>query len=113
MSAAQTLRLTLSEDTFTLPGRIGVYRQLLEGGATMGANVVGFVCVGHPANFELQERGPAYARRIVQCVNAHAGLVEARRGMVEAHAVPSSGCKERPAYEAAVAALRAATGEPS
>jgi hypothetical protein len=38
---------------------------------------------------------------------ARAALAEALRGMVVAHAIPSSICKERPAYEAAIAALAA------
>lgn len=37
-------------------------------------------------------------------------LLAALASMVEAHAVPSSICKERPAYEAACAAIAKATG---
>lgn len=38
-------------------------------------------------------------------------LLEALRGMVDAHAVPSSICKERPVYESALSAIAKATGE--
>lgn len=38
-------------------------------------------------------------------------LLEALRMMLESHAIPSTDCKERPAYEAARAAIAKATGE--
>lgn len=38
-------------------------------------------------------------------------LLAALRAMVEAHPVPSTACKERPAYEQAIAAIKEATGE--
>lgn len=38
-------------------------------------------------------------------------LLSALRSMVEAHPVPSTACKERPAYEQAIAAIKEATGE--
>jgi hypothetical protein len=38
-------------------------------------------------------------------------LVETLVAMIEAHAVPSTACKERPAYDAARAAIAKATGE--
>lgn len=38
-------------------------------------------------------------------------LLEALRGLLDAHAVPSSICKERPAYDAARAAIAKAEGK--
>jgi hypothetical protein len=40
-------------------------------------------------------------------------LLEALQAIVEAHAIPSSICKERPVYEAALAAISKATGAQS
>jgi hypothetical protein len=40
-----------------------------------------------------------------------AELVEALEGMIDAHAIPSSICKDRPAYEKAQAALAKAKRE--
>ena len=38
-------------------------------------------------------------------------LLEALQGLIDAHAVPSSACKERPAYNAARKAISKALGE--
>lgn len=40
-------------------------------------------------------------------------LLSALRGMVDAHAIPSTACKERNTYEEALAAIAKATGEPA
>ena len=47
--------------------------------------------------------------RLLHSVNAE--LLEALQGLIDAHAVPSSACKERPAYDAARAAVARALGQ--
>lgn len=47
--------------------------------------------------------------RRLHSVNAE--LLEALQGLIDAHAVPSSACKERPAYDAARAAVARALGQ--
>jgi len=54
-----------------------------------------------------KEESQANARLIA----AAPDLLEALQAMVDAHAIPSSICKERPVYEAALAAIRKATAE--
>ncbi|CDY76148.1 hypothetical protein BGLT_05221 [Caballeronia glathei] len=56
---------------------------------------------------EVPEQMEANARLIA----AAPELLEALQAMVDAHAIPSSICKERPVYEAALAAIRKATAE--
>lgn len=59
--------------------------------------------------YQLEVEMQANARLIAAAPELLAALI----AMVDAHAVPSSGCKERPAYDAARAAIAKATGEPS
>ena len=60
------------------------------------------------ANMRLAER---FAN--VSLIESAPDLLQALKSMVKAHPIPSTVCKERPAYEAALSAIAKATGEAS
>lgn len=62
------------------------------------------------ATEESQDQDAEVMSANARLISAAPDLLEALRMMLDAHAIPSTGCKERPAYEAAQAAIAKATG---
>ena len=107
----------LSSDTHKLGGRAGTYRQILDGDG-MGANIIGFVGVAHPANFDINEQGEANARLIVRAVNCHDEMLAVLQAIVRAadgRQVPGHLIVDEnsPLMGAAREAIARATGERS
>lgn len=64
--------------------------------------------IAHSINYENQKE---IALEHARLIAAAPELLEALKEMVDANAIPSTGCKSRPAYEHAIAAIAKATGE--
>jgi hypothetical protein len=63
------------------------------------------------ANAQLIAAAPETAAERDRLKTSNSELLEALKGLLDAHAIPSSVCKERPAYDAAKLAISKALGE--